>query len=504
MVRPSVAPLLAFLGVFLGTLPSIPTGMSNWDTLVRYSVAVNIAEGRGAALTAGTPDDAHYLGVGRDGRSYAGIGLTGCLINLPTYWVDRLGGPMLAGLPMALVLAGIAAMLVALARRQGVADGPALAGAFLACLGTLMWPSAVHSCDNAVEVLVFVVLLWAGSGEGRGRDWAIAGLAVGFAMDIRFSANLLVLPAGILILLQSKRDFRRAATLSGAFFAGMIPGLALIMAWNYHRFGFFLLAPGVKPAQRHGPFSWLHWKGMLGLTLSPGKGLFWYSPVLIVVAARLPRLYRSWPRIVAVTVTMVGAVIFLRGMTTWWPGEWCWGPRYTLPACILAAPLVWMGYDRVAGLRPGPRAAAIAGVLLLIVMQGAAVAPGPVGTYFNRVLIPLSQSGALVTVPHTKPPLPGDWNTLYFTMSHSPIVVQVQAVFGGMFGGRWMPWFGHLFTTLLAPLVAAAAVAAARDPRSKIEDQRRAESGSAVSAPPNEQGENHGGTEADEKSEKKR
>ena len=81
--------------------------------------------------------------------------------------------------------------------------------------------------------------------------------------------------------------------------------------------------------------------GLHGLLMSPGKGLFFFSPVLLLAVwgwCVVPRRLRWLPWAAAVAFTP-----FFIAMAKWqnWDGGWCWGPRHIvqlhLPAMLGAA-----------------------------------------------------------------------------------------------------------------------------------------------------------------------
>jgi tetratricopeptide (TPR) repeat protein len=109
----------------------------------------------------------------------------------------------------------------------------------------------------------------------------------------------------------------------------------LLLGWfNYTRFGDFLetgrtVDPGAVGKFGYGEFVW-PWQGLLGLTLSPGKGLLWYVPVAVVGFIGTRALYR-FDRYLS--VTLVGAVVFrilFIAMRSDWAGGYCLGPRLLL------------------------------------------------------------------------------------------------------------------------------------------------------------------------------
>jgi hypothetical protein len=79
---------------------------------------------------------------------------------------------------------------------------------------------------------------------------------------------------------------------------------------------------------------------LVGLLLSPSRGLFIYSPVLVLAVPRLWRPDPEAPRWLAYAVIGVaGYLVLLSAYVPWW-GGYCYGPRYLtdlLPILVLCA-----------------------------------------------------------------------------------------------------------------------------------------------------------------------
>jgi hypothetical protein len=145
---------------------------------------------------------------------------------------------------------------------------------------------------------------------------------------------LLMLP-GLLVLLLGAREERSKRLL---FFAlGSAPWLALFLFYNWYRWGSPFATGYAMTRYRYFELSF---RGFVGLTVSPGRGFFWYSPVLLLAfpgfrpfRERAPLLAR------AILVTVATYVTFL-SFTTVWNGDWTWGPRHLLPLVPLVSLLI--------------------------------------------------------------------------------------------------------------------------------------------------------------------
>jgi hypothetical protein len=124
--------------------------------------------------------------------------------------------------------------------------------------------------------------------------------------------------------------------------AGMAPFL-LVMAWyNWLRSG----SPFVEAYHATGHFAQfdrLPIRGLFGLLLSPGRGLFEYQPVLlllIVFPSVAVIFWRKHRGLAALFATVIVITILFYGGFRQWDGGLSWGPRYLLPIIpLLLLPL---------------------------------------------------------------------------------------------------------------------------------------------------------------------
>ena len=162
--------------------------------------------------------------------------------------------------------------------------------------------------------------------------------------------------------------------------------------------------------------------GLHGLLTSPGKGLLFCAPPILLAVAGFPAFRKRYPRpalaVAGVFVTFVLAYATRRG----WHGGACWGPRYLLPVLPLAllfsvevvrrcgrdAPAVWRRLARIS-----VSIIAIAGMAV----QLAAVSIFPINYYDVKaregVISAASWDGG-----------PGYLRELYFEPANSPILGQ--------------------------------------------------------------------------------
>jgi len=131
-------------------------------------------------------------------------------------------------------------------------------------------------------------------------------------------------------------DFRLLARDLALFGLGALPAVVVNAVYDAARFGSPLLTnPPTKPDQSLGFPPWL---GLPDLLISPGKGLLWYTPaVLLLILAARP-FWRRCPLPATLFALICGGYLLFYSNVNYWHGDPAWGPRYlyaTLPYLIL-------------------------------------------------------------------------------------------------------------------------------------------------------------------------
>jgi hypothetical protein len=90
--------------------------------------------------------------------------------------------------------------------------------------------------------------------------------------------------------------------------------------------------------------------GLAGALVSPGRGMLWAFPAILLTPFGFRRLWRSQHRLAALVLSGLSLALLLNvSLWTWWWGGWNWGLRLFLPALPLLAVLAAAGVAELRG-----------------------------------------------------------------------------------------------------------------------------------------------------------
>jgi hypothetical protein len=206
------------------------------------------------------------------------------------------------------------------------AGAPALAAA---ALGTLLGAAATTSFEHVpAAALGFgsFLLAWR-------RRSLLAGLAAGLAVAVEYEAAIVLVVVGAYVALDGARSAARYAL-------GLVPGLALLGAYDWAAFGsplhlsYRYVANSYASEQASGFFG-IHLPTLRGLwyTIGADRGLAVESPVLAAAAVGLVLLWRRGYRAEAATAAAIAAAFLALELGYFNPyGGDSPGPRFLIPA----------------------------------------------------------------------------------------------------------------------------------------------------------------------------
>jgi 4-amino-4-deoxy-L-arabinose transferase-like glycosyltransferase len=284
---------------------------------------------------------------GADGQHYSKYGPGQSLAAVPFLLV---GQAVAAGMPAhaaglvvrlfvlllpALVTAATALLLYAWVRRLGYGVRVALAVGVLYGLTSMAWPYSRTFFAEPLATLLLLVCAYALHHEDR-RWWAAAGAAAACALAVKVQAAL-ALPciAGYAVLLSwssatvSRLRWRMLVGRAGWGGLGALLPLGLLLLYNTHLFG-APLSTGYGGSNIGWLFDGWWQQGLYGLILSPGKGIFIFSPTLLLGVVGMVVGWRwLWRETLLALALLVVHLAFYSSLS-YWHGDGSWGPRYLL------------------------------------------------------------------------------------------------------------------------------------------------------------------------------
>jgi hypothetical protein len=298
------------------------------------------------------------------------------------------------------LITALTGMLLCLwALRLGFSRRTALALVLLFGLATPAWAYTTTFFSEPSITLCLLgtvaALYWSGPCPSW-RGTLLAGTWLGAAILVRLDSAAYLPLFGLAVLLKREEAARvalRPGWLRLLIALGAVPVLALLIiaVYNQARFG-NPLSTGYGIA---GDYHDLHpphtlqglWEGIYGPLFSPGKGLFLYAPILLLLPWGIVRLIRTGRAHLAVVILAVAAIGVLTHANTLivWLGGWAWGPRFLIPLIPLLLIPVGAAIDQAS---VWLRRAAIALGLLGVVIQipGVLLDPGVYISYLRDSL----------------------------------------------------------------------------------------------------------------------
>lgn len=459
-----VALFVFFLSVYLFTAPNDLQG--NGDTWLRYQTSAAII------------DSAHiYVDNPRwtDGRMVSGVG--GKLYSIyapgqimamaPLYWAGKVLAHHvthnydMTPLYMTHVLDDIFGALLAvvfflIALRLGYSRRVAFFLTLIFGFASVAWPDAESMLEHTqvtffLLTAVLLLLIYVQQGMRRKRWLAAGSLSLGLAFLTRFDSGIvfplvplyliiarstlrpplhaidpdsphLTLPSRWHIIMRALHDrafLRAAASDVGVFALALFPAILAAGAWNYARFG-SVTKTGIPPT-----FGEPILRGLSGLTLSPGKGIIWYMPILFILPFALKRFYRQHPEITMLFGGIVLVFFLFESNVIYWHGDPAWGPRYiysTVPFLVLPLGVV---LERWANIRRSAKTLFTGLVLLSLSIQIVAVVAPQYRFWYKEIHSQLvARQGFNWGYRNGQ-----FWYLYYWDLSRNPILIQFQNLY---------------------------------------------------------------------------
>jgi hypothetical protein len=316
---------------------------------------------------------------GDDGAAYSAHSIGAPLIFVPIEAVQHWG--VISDGDATLLEAWTTALFTAIAitvfflfewRLTGRMVASSVAAAVLAA-ATIAWPYG-HFAFDAAPTACFLIgsvycvyrlqARWSPILAGAG------GTAGAAAVLVRIDAAIVVAAATIWLAVMCARRRPQPWLGLATGWVGPLLAAAAITGWyNIARFGSVFDDGHAGDPQTRA--STPVWEGVAGQLASPGKGLVWFAPPILLAGVGWWLWRRRERALLAVVVGASAVAVVLYGRLANWSGDTAWGPRFLVPY----VPLLMLGLGAVL-MRWGSlgRAARVGVVALCIAGVGVQVA----------------------------------------------------------------------------------------------------------------------------------
>ncbi|HUY32039.1 MAG TPA: hypothetical protein VMV69_04600 [Pirellulales bacterium] len=329
-----------FLLVFSIVALSGPGRIDIADGLTRYEVARSLVEHGDSVIR----DEAINFMVfdGRGGRHYTnyrfpqsllGVGaivaadLTGTVSEPRRYFFYSLLGAVACG--------ALAVVYSVWFQSLGHAPRPALLWGCAGVVCTPNWFYGTTTFDDVFGGLAVVMAVVVARLSRHARPLlgaGVAGLLTGLAFNCKQPLGLFALVA-LAALREPGLCWRKSRGRIACLTAGVVAGVVAYLGYDWYKFPPGSMAANVKALE-----SYLQpWPGegvvaLVTLVFSPGIGVLWYWPPVVIGVVGLKAWNRRDPGLCAAAVA--ASLIYFGFIATlsFFGGEPAWGPRYLTPA----------------------------------------------------------------------------------------------------------------------------------------------------------------------------
>jgi hypothetical protein len=249
---------------------------------------------------------------------------------------------------VAAALAAAAALALLLLLRRLTSERAAWILTLVFALGTGNWSASSqalwqHTFGQCALIGCFHAIERLSAPPAQSRWYWMAGTFAAIAVAIR-PTNLVLLPVLVLILW-----LRRARLLDYA--RAFLPAVLAAIPLAAYNFAVFHRFRGTYSLRLKGGYV----DALLGLLLSPGRGLLIYTPIAIfALAAFMPRARASReqhrPVVIAAGVFSILYLAFMAMWPVWW-GGYSWGPRLLTELLAPLMILIAVGLPAIQGSR---------------------------------------------------------------------------------------------------------------------------------------------------------
>lgn len=208
-------------------------------------------------------------------------------------------------------------------------------------IGTVAWPYARFFFAEPLAAFGMLLALYGCTLFHRTRHLHSAflcGLGLGVTV-LAFSAGVIASPiflggiTGSVIFKRRSRQIKSHVVLAvTGWVLGLLGPLFITFLYNYLRFGSpWETGWRAEQAISVQDFTLPIHKGLIGLLISPARGLLFYSPVLLLALFGYVKAFRKHKYEFSLITALVAIYLIFYSMWRAWHAGWSWGPRYLVP-----------------------------------------------------------------------------------------------------------------------------------------------------------------------------
>lgn len=338
------------------------------------------------ALSLETPPGADPLGYATPYTAY-GVGMM--LLMAPASAVEAVldpGGQPLVSLVNPLVLAATAAMVVVVARHLAVRRWLAAAAGLSFAFATTAVVQSIDGLSEPAVGLLTLLAVWGVHLTSRGDDRGLllVGWSTAAAMLFRPDSVLLVGVAWLALPLVVRPREVPLQRLIGALVVPMVLALGWQVVYDLIRFG-DPFDTGYDIQAKGRGFDMPLAEGLGILLASPGKGMFWFNPPIVLGVAGIAVLWRSHRRAVGLAIALVVLARVLLYARWFLPaGDVAFGPRLVFPAVPALMVAAAVAVEHALGLGRSVRRTVASSVAAVTVAAGLVVSFASVAVDYPR------------------------------------------------------------------------------------------------------------------------
>lgn len=303
----------------------------------------------------------------------------------PLYWLSQqlpFGNSLHAVLLLNPLLTALtAALIYAICRWLGYTTLPSLVAALAYAFGSLAWPYSQTLYREPLvafgwTLTVLALVIWM---EEKRRGALVLAILLLLALITVKATAFVGLPLVLGSIVLYRYGWKRFLVVTVGL---TILALLLFQLINLLRFG--ASVPGASLLLQ--VFTADFYVRLYGLWLSPGKGLVFYMPAVLLGLAGLVRLRRTEPFLATLIALLALGVTALYATYAAWYGGLSWGPRFLIPV----VPLLMIP---VAELWRQARRPVSRGLIVAVLLASVAVQLGAVSAHWWPGFEPLYNTG---------------------------------------------------------------------------------------------------------------